>query len=370
MITLQNGRKRTELENIMDDKSMQRWIHWWNGSAIDRPVMQIYAPLDKPKTDAGYYANRTSDPQVVWNDTENIFALNIAHLYNNLFLAEAAHIINPNWSAGNACFFGCEPTFTGSTVWTKPLELLEDGYPPVEFDKNNKWLKFMLEFTQYGAKHEYFKDGRFNLVPHVGNSVADTLSLIRSDEELMVDIIENPEWVRQSVKKIADALYYVSDKLMEIIGYDNKTYASWWSCVANKPVATADADISCMLSPKQFEDFFLEQIAEQISRAPYSQYHLDGAGALVHLDALLSLSQLNAIQWVPGAGREAIMQWIPVIKKIQAAKKGVIVYATPKELPGLLDEIKNPEGLCVSVNCANEREAYELLAFVEGKCGV
>jgi len=67
-------------------------------------------------------------------------------------LAEAAHVINPNWSAGNACFFGCEPEFTRDTVWVKPLEPSKDGYPPVEFDKNSKCLKFMLDFTEYGKK--------------------------------------------------------------------------------------------------------------------------------------------------------------------------------------------------------------------------
>ena len=237
----------------MDDKFMQRWIHWWSGSALDRPVMQITAPREHAKNDMSNYINRAQNPEILWNDTENIFALNIGHLDNNLFLAEAAHVINPNWSAGTACFFGCEPIFTESTVWVKPLEPEKDGYPPVEFDKNSKWLKFMLEFTEYGAKNQ---DGRFYLVPFFGNSVADTLSLIRSDAELMIDIIENPEWVRQSAGKIAEAIYYISDKLMEIIGTSNNTYASWFGCVADKPIATGDADISCMLSPKQFEDFF------------------------------------------------------------------------------------------------------------------
>lgn len=353
----------------MEDKSMQRWLHWWNGSALDRPVMQICAPRSQIKTDASRYIERARNPQAAWNDAENIFALNMAHLDNNLFLAEAAHVINPNWSAGTACFFGCEPMFTGSTVWVKPLEDAGDGYPPVSFDKDNKWLKFMLDFTGYCAKQDGFAEGRYHLVPHVGNSAADTLSLIRSDEKLMIDILENPGWVRQSVEKIAQALYYVSDKIMDIIGYGNKSYSSWWGCVADKPVATADADISCMLSPGQFEDFFLEQIAAQLGRAPYSQYHLDGAGALAHLDALLGLPQLNAIQWVPGAGREAVMQWVPVIKKIQRAKKGVLAYAAPKEVPGLLDEIKSPEGLCISTWCASEGEAYELLDFVEKQYG-
>ncbi|MCL2816199.1 MAG: hypothetical protein FWD23_16525 [Oscillospiraceae bacterium] len=348
----------------MDSQSMQRWIHWWNGSALDRPVMQIYAPSKNPRTDVGHYAKRAQNPETQWSDIENMFALNMGYLDNTLFLAEAAHVVNPNWSVGNACFFGCEPQFANGTVWTKPLKPEKDGYPPVRFDENSKWLKFMLEFTAYGKK---INDGRFYLVPHVGNSAADALSLIRSDAELMMDIIENPEWVKKSVGTIAEAIYYISDKLMEIIGAGNSAYASWFGCVADKPIATGDADISCMLSPKQFEDIFLEQLAEQMNRAPYSQYHLDGAGALAHLPALLNLPGLNAIQWVPGYGHTEIMQWVPVIKTIQEAKKAVLVYAQPGEIPALLDEITNPEGLCICVYCGSEKEAHELLAFVEGR---
>jgi len=351
----------------MNEKSMQRWIHWWNGSVLDRPVMQITAPLDAPKTDVRIYIERAQNPEIQWSDIKNIFALNIGHLDNTLFLAEAAHIINPNWSVGNACFFSCEPEFSNGTVWVKPLEAAENGYPPVEFDKNSRWLQFMLEFTEYGAKNN---DGRFHLVPHFGNSASDTLSLIRSDGELMIDILENPEWVRQSTGRIAEAIYYIYDRAMEIIGANNNSYASWFGCIADKPVVSADADISCMLSPAQFENLFLEQIAEQLNLAPYSQYHLDGAGALQHLDALLSIPHLNAVQWVPGAGREAIIQWIPVIKKIQGAKKTVLIYAQPGEIPALLDEINNAEGLCISVNCATERDACELLAFVERKYNI
>ena len=337
---------------------------------LDRPVMQIYAPMNNPKTDVSEYIKRSQNPEVQWRDTENIFALNLGHLDNNLFLAEASHIINPNWSAGNACFFGCEPGFTNGTVWVKPLEPSTDGYPPIEFDKDSKWLKFMLEFTEYGEKIKKARKtngGNFHLVPHFGNSAADTLSLIRSDAELMIDIIENPEWVKRSINKISEAIYYVYNKAMEIIGKNNKTYASWFGCVADKPIIIADADISCMLSPKQFELLFLEQICRQVELAPYSQYHLDGEDALKHLDALLSIPNLNAIQWVPEYGKTDIMRWCHVIKKIQDAKKAVLVYAKPNEIPLLLDEIKRPEGLCISVWCSNEHEAYEILSFVEKK---
>ena len=52
-------------------------------------------------------------------------------------------------------------------------------------------------------------------------------------------------------------------------------------------------------------------------------YHLDGIGELCHLDSVLSLPELNAVQWVYGEGKPGPMHWLDVYKKIRAAGKRV-----------------------------------------------
>ena len=62
-------------------------------------------------------------------------------------------------------------------------------------------------------------------------------------------------------------------------------------------------------------------------------FHLDGKGMLRHLDRILEVPEIAAIQWVQGVGDDLpILQWLPVIKKIQAAGKGVIVDLQLDEL--------------------------------------
>jgi len=59
-------------------------------------------------------------------------------------------------------------------------------------------------------------------------------------------------------------------------------------------------------------------------------YHLDGPGAIHHLDTLLNLPELHAIQWVPGAGvTGGITQWVPLILRVQSKGKSIVVYAGP-----------------------------------------
>ena len=54
---------------------------------------------------------------------------------------------------------------------------------------------------------------------------------------------------------------------------------------------------------------------------------------LRHLDRILAIPEINAIQWVQGVGDDlAIGQWLPVIKKIQAAGKGVVIDLQLSEL--------------------------------------
>ena len=97
-------------------------------------------------------------------------------------------------------------------------------------------------------------------------------------------------------------------------------------------------------------------------------YHLDGVVALQHLPTLLALPELHAIQWLPGAGREEIAQWIPLIQRVQAAGKGIAVYVQPAEIPRLRHECR-PEGLLINTTCQSEDEARRLLDTFRGVQG-
>ena len=75
-------------------------------------------------------------------------------------------------------------------------------------------------------------------------------------------------------------------------------------------------------------------------------YHLDGIGAIGYFDALLELDSIKAIQWQPGAGKEAIGQWHELIGRMLAAGKAVQVYARPEEVRLLVNAV-GPTGLLV-----------------------
>ena len=99
-----------------------------------------------------------------------------------------------------------------------------------------------------------------------------------------------------------------------------------------------------MVSTKFFERFAKPVIARETKLFEHNIFHLDGKGVARHLDSILDIDSIGAIQWVQGAGDDKpIMQWVELIKKIQAAGKGVIVDVMPDELEQFMDAVQ-PKG--------------------------
>lgn len=68
---------------------------------------------------------------------------------------------------------------------------------------------------------------------------------------------------------------------------------------------------------------------------------MDGKDVAKHIDSIFEVPQINAIQLVQGLGLDKpIMQWVPLIKKIQAAGKSVIVDLDKTELESFIEVVK------------------------------
>jgi hypothetical protein len=98
-------------------------------------------------------------------------------------------------------------------------------------------------------------------------------------------------------------------------------------------------------------------------------FHLDGKGMIRHLDTILRIPQIQAIQWVQGVGGDlSIQQWLPVIKKIQAAGKGVVVDLQLSELESFIGAMK-PDGLYLCI-AAEEQDQPDIIKRLEKWRGI
>ncbi len=61
-------------------------------------------------------------------------------------------------------------------------------------------------------------------------------------------------------------------------------------------------DLGAMISNAMFRGFALPMIREEVKRFRHNIFHLDGRGVAVHLHDILAIEEVQAIQWVQGAG--------------------------------------------------------------------
>ncbi len=128
-------------------------------------------------------------------------------------------------------------------------------------------------------------------------------------------------------------------------------------------------DFAALISPRRMEEFCLPDIRALCRRLDTSILHLDGHDAVRHLDALLGIPELDAIQWVPGAGKPPAVGWLPMLKRVQQAGKSLHIYAAAVDVPRILEEL-SPSGLMISVEdeFRSRAEAEASINQVERQC--
>ncbi len=117
-------------------------------------------------------------------------------------------------------------------------------------------------------------------------------------------------------------------------------------------------DVAAMISTKHFSEFSLPLLRREIVGMTRNIYHVDGRGVAQHLDVLLAMPEIHAIQWVQGLGKDQpILQWVPLLQRIQAAGKSIVVDLQLAELAPFMAAMK-PAGvfLCIGVEPGLEPE--------------
>jgi hypothetical protein len=343
----------------------ERWCAWWEHEVVDRVLIAVTAP----RANVPPPCVPEADPKTQWTSVEHMIRRSLEGIRTTYYGGDAVPFFSHNWSVGFALYLGCEPHFAAETVWVDPAPVGTDGYPHFGEDwRDSPWWAWMLASTRAAAQAG---QGHYLMQALWGNHAGDNLALARGTENLLLDMATHPAWVKQAVRRVSDIQIAAMEAIWQIMGpgklgiAGSGNYVGCWS-----PGRTSgfDCDFSCMISPDSFREFFLPPLIETMHTVDHRIYHLDGGGALQHLDALLALPELHAIQWVPGAGHEEILQWLPLIRRVQAARKGVAISLRPDEVNPLLDELR-PEGLFLSVQCPTEADARALLERVARRYG-
>lgn len=340
------------------DRIESRYIEYWNRENHDRPLLSIRCPAVKQIRLPEFHGTLEER----WLDTEYVLKKTRADLENTYFAGEAFPAAFPNLGPDVfGAFFGAGLEFGESTSWaTGHADSLHD-LDLSRLDENNIWWKKMIEMTEAmasDAKGDYLV-GITDIHPGM-----DGLVSLRGPEELCFDLYEEPELVESLTFQLFDRFTEVYSRLGGIIKKYQKGETNWMNVYHPEGWYVTSCDFMGMISEEMMKQFVLPELKLELKFLKNSIFHLDGVGALRHLDCLLSLPELKGVQWVYGAGQPGAAHWIDVIRRIQSAGKIVHIAASPEDIPALLEALP-PEGILYDVGCSNPDEADALLKMAE-----
>ena len=196
----------------------------------------------------------------------------------------------------------------------------------------------------------------------------DIVAALRDPQLLLMDMVERPDWVIEKVRETNQVFFEVYDRIYDIIKLDDgsSVFGAFRLWGPGK-VAKVQCDTSAMFSPAMFAKFVVPALAEQCEWLDHAMYHLDGHQCIKHLDLLLGIDALDAIEWtpdpqVPTGGDPA---WYPMYRKILEAGKSVqAIGVKPEEVEPLLDAVGG-KGMYIMTTIENEAHAENLLKLVE-----
>lgn len=352
------------IETIPDwEKRIARQDAFWENEIIDRPVVCMGIPVNNP--DYPYPKEKSfSSLKERWLDPEFVAEKTLHGVMNTEFLGDALPGIFPNLGPEVfSAYFGMEMEYGETTSWSIPNLPSWDLVDKVKFSEENFYWKKTIEITDALLEigKNKFYTGFTDLHPG-----GDALTAFRDPVNLNLDMIEAVDKVKRLLDYTNKIYFQVYDFFYEKFSRHHQAITTWPGIVSSKKWYVPSNDFSCMISKEMFDDVFLPGIIKECQHMEASIYHLDGPGALQHLDSLLEIKELNAIQWVYGSGNGIAVDWIHIHKKCQDAGKGLQIH-TEKEFIDVFMEQLKPEGIWLSVtNIENHDQAETVLKKISG----
>jgi hypothetical protein len=345
------------------EKAMERVYAWYQCEVIDRAPIRFMAHNAFLDTGVDYSHLTPEERKARWFDVEYQIDLFEQSIEGRTFHGETFPIFWPNLGPNvYAAFYGVQLEFGEVTSWSEPILADWDSLASLKLDKEGVYWQKTEELTQHALERCVGKYlvGYTDLHPGL-----DCAAALRGMDRLCIDMIESPEQVKQLAGLAIADFEMVYTHFDAMLKAHNQPSSSWMGIPSFGRMHIPSCDLAALLSPRFFEAYGLPILEREVQTMTHNIFHLDGKGVARHLDTILSVPQVHAIQWVQGVGNDLpIMQWVPFIREIQARGVPVIVDLSQNELDDFMGAM-DPEGLFLWVATESEGEELALLKKVE-----
>ncbi|MBN1362715.1 MAG: hypothetical protein JW993_19105 [Sedimentisphaerales bacterium] len=350
---------RTWKENW--EQSKRHYLDWWNGKGLVISMWEHLAKDGPPHEDVTPPAP-AKDWNQFWFDPQ-WRAQNLHYqLSRSSLKADIPPVANTHLGPGSlSAILGANLEGAEETIWIKHNPNIGDA---IRLDEQNPWWKLHLDLL--AACKQLSQDRYFVGCPDLVEGL-DTLIGLKGAETILIDMALRPEVLEQQLKQINDIYFEVFDRIYDLIQVDGEMAFCYFSLWGPGKVSKLQCDVSVMISEADFRRFALPFLRQQCERIDYTLYHLDGVDAIRHLDAVLEIEELNAVQWTPGAGQPQGGDpcWYDLYRRIRDAGKSVMpCWVELDELYPLLDNV-GPEGLNILMHFRSESDIDKAWAMTD-----
>ena len=305
-------------------ETKQRLSAWYKREKTDRPLITLYKirpePLHPLETEISF-----DGPQDSCLSVEK----NCARIKNHYALyepvAEAFPQFNMNFGAGTMAFYlGAAPEYANDTVWIKHCIEDYDKALPLRFDPENEIFKQHLALVEKQVELTRGTD-IFTVIPDIQENI-DILAGLRDPQTLCYDLYDWPENVKRATRNISDIYMDYYNAFYERVKREDDWCAyTAFNLLGEGKTAKVQCDFAALLSPEHFDEIVLPALKSQCNQLDNVLFHLDGPEAFPHVDSLMGIEKIDALQWTPGAGNPGCgdERWFPLYEKVLKAGKGL-----------------------------------------------
>lgn len=327
-------------------KCMKRIYAWYDHQVLDRVPIRFAAhnaEFDTPD-DMSLWA----DQKARWYDAEYQADKALKMVKMGSYLGETFPLywpnLGPNVFAG---IMGAELAFGDVTSWAKSLKAAKSFPDNITFNQNSEYLHKLNELTDVALEKcpGNFLVGYTDVHPSF-----DCVDALLGTEELFYRIADDPDEVKEITKKCFEPFFALMDSFHQKLFANKQLSVTWMQIPSYEGMHIPSCDLGSMMSPEMFKEFSLPYVKKEVTHFKHNIFHVDGKGVARQLESLLAIPEIQAFQWVQGVGNDRpIMQWVSLIRRIQAAGKSVLVDLHLSELEPFMEAVR-PEGIMLCMD--------------------
>ncbi len=258
---------------------------------------------------------------------------------------------------------GCPVRTDEDALWNEPIVTDICDVPALRLSRDNPWLQKLLEFTTKLVAQSH---GRYPVgIPFMSGPM-DILLAMRGGSALLLDFYDHPDEVRAVLGELTDLWLEVAAAQFNIIpGFHGGYGAGFREVWAPGLCPETQEDAMGLLSPDLFREFVLPGLSRIVSRFDFASLHLH-SGYLQHLDTVLAMPELAAVEITVDVSGPTVAELLPVIAKAQRAKPTIVHGMLSVDEMKILVEALPAEGLWLITRVESPQAANQMFAALAG----